>query len=106
MSDSTINPGDEGLMAGRLAAQQARQRSIARALGLMDINRGDMLGVGLVYLLSLFMICYPFYTFISALRNNTLLLSLPLLLIFLAGFFGLQVAQRWTESGTPDTRRE
>lgn len=97
MSDATVNPGDEGLLAGKLSAWQTLWRYIARALGLIDIKPSDMLKVGLVYLLSCAMIIYPVVMFVTAWQSNILLLSLPLFLMFLAGFFGLEVAHRWRE---------
>jgi|GEM_PF-3135202 hypothetical protein len=95
MSDSAIAHGDEGLMRQTLAALQERWRSIARALGLADVNRGEALKAGGIYLLSLTMIVYPLVTFLMALRSKILLISLPLLLTFLAGLFGMQIALRW-----------
>ena len=92
MSDSTISAGDEGLLREKLSTLQAIRRAVSRALGLVDVQSGDVLKFVFLFVLSAFMMCYPFYTFVSALRNKLLVLSLPLLLMFLAGCFGVSLS--------------
>jgi len=98
-------PGKGPLSQRDIWAGQIVKDWFARAMGALSTVVGrNVLLETTTYALSTFMTVYPVTIFISEFRRGVLLLSIPLMLMFLGGLFGFAVARGWAQPPPPDQK--
>jgi hypothetical protein len=103
--DGIAIPGRGPLSQGTIWARQVLREWLARITGAVATtsNRNLLLEVS-TYALGVFMIVYPIVTFVNSYRNGVILLSIPLLLMFVGGLFGFAFAHGWASAKKPEDR--
>jgi hypothetical protein len=96
-------PGGGPVSRGVIWARQVLRDLFARLVGDLTAtgNKNVVLGVSATALAG-FMVAYPVIKFIRFYRDGVILLSIPLLLMFIGGLFGLAMSHGWQRTSSQE----